>query len=97
MLRLAAARFEPQRAYRESEVNELLRAWLETFCAPYGIDHVTMRRCLIDTRYLLRDTSGAEYRLNALKAGEPVSVEPAALLAEIQEERAARKRRHGVL
>src|SRR5262249_49396623 len=52
LLRMAGSRFEFGRSYSEAEVNELLRAWLETFCAPYGIDHVTMRRRLVDTRFL---------------------------------------------
>ena len=65
LLRMAAARFEFGRSYREAEVNDVLRSWLETFCAPYGIDHVTMRRRLVDTRFLVRDTAGAEYHLAA--------------------------------
>src|SRR5437867_556076 len=39
LLRLAAARFEPARAYSEAEVNDILAAWLDTFCAPHSIDH----------------------------------------------------------
>jgi len=99
LLRLAASRFETQRAYRESEVNEVLRSWLQTFCAPFGIDHVTMRRLMVDSRLLARDRSGSAYRIDparieALGAGE--AIEPAQILAEIQSEREARKKRRAI-
>ena len=99
LLRLAASRFEFGRSYTEAEVNEVLRVWLETFCAPYGIDHVTMRRRLVDTRFLVRDTAGAEYHLAAAKARElardpTVSEDPAHVLQEIRQEREVRKRQH---
>jgi hypothetical protein len=92
LLRLGAARFDPKRSYSEAQVNEILRTWLATFCAPYGIDHVSMRRYLVDARLLLRDSAGARYRVGA--PAVPVDAEPAQVLAEIQRERAARKRQH---
>jgi len=99
LLRMAASRFEFGRSYREAEVNEILRTWLDTFCAPYGIDHVTMRRRLVDTRFLVRDTAGTEYHLAAAKARELVkdttlNQDPAHVLEEIRHEREARKRQH---
>jgi hypothetical protein len=92
LLRLAAARFDPQRAYTEAQVNEILRAWLATFCAPFGIDHVSLRRYLVDARLLARDTAGSSYRVAARASRE--QADPAQVLAEIQRERAARKRQH---
>jgi hypothetical protein len=96
LLELAAARFAPGRAYSEKEVNEVLKAWLATFCAPHGIDHVSMRRHLADAGLLVRDRSGAEYRLNARRLGEAPDLQPAEVLAAMREERAARKRRQGL-
>jgi hypothetical protein len=96
LLRLAAARFEPRRTYREREVNEALKGWIETFCDPDGIDHVTLRRLLVDSRLLTRTTSGSTYRVNRERLGETESVagiEPAEVLAEIRSERDSRKRR----
>ena len=52
LVTLAAAQFEMQRTYREDEVNETLKAWLQTFCEPFGIDHVTLRRLLVDSRLM---------------------------------------------
>ena len=92
LLRLAAARFDYWRAYSEAEVNELLAAWLDTFCAPYSIDHVSLRRYLVDARLLARDTSGTIYRLTA--PAPAVEEEPAEVLAQMQRERAVRKQAH---
>ncbi|HYC38797.1 MAG TPA: DUF2087 domain-containing protein [Usitatibacter sp.] len=99
LMRLAAARFEAGREYTEAEVNEVLEEWLATFCAPYGIDHVTLRRALVDSRLLRRDTAGAAYRVDssrlpALREEARVAGEPARVMAQIREERAARKRDH---
>jgi hypothetical protein len=94
LVALTGARFEVGRDYREDEVNEIVKEWLATFSAPYGIDHVSMRRALVDARWLVRDTAGVAYRRNAGKPALPeADVEPARLLAEIQAERDARKRR----
>ena len=92
LLRLAAARFEPERRYSEAEVNETLRTWLATFCAPFGIDHVSLRRYLVDARLLGRDTSGSSYRL--LRKSSLAPLDLAQILAGIQRERAERKRQH---
>jgi hypothetical protein len=83
LLQLAAARFQSGRTYGEKDVNESLREWLAELSAPCGIDHVSLRRELVDARLLVRDASGSEYRLNARR-----------LRRDVPEERAARKRRH---
>jgi len=95
LLQLAAARFEPAHAYSEKAVNVLLQEWLATFSEPYGIDHVSLRRELVDARLLVRDASGSEYRLNPRRTRRDVPhAAPADILAEIREQRAARKRKH---
>jgi hypothetical protein len=94
LLSLAAARFASDRAYREREINDVLQAWLKTFSAPYGIDHVSLRRYLVDAQFLLRNASGSTYKLNPQKAGSVVDIDPAQVLAEVQRERVARKRQH---
>ena len=92
LLLLAARRFEPRREYREADVNDLLRTWLSTFVAPFGFDHVTLRRRLVDTGLLLRDAAGSTYW--TLRRVSGLDVDPAAVLEEIRRERAERKRRH---
>jgi hypothetical protein len=97
LVELAATRFEPGKAYRENEVNEVLEPWLASFCEPSGIDHVTVRRMLVDSRRLVRTTSGSLYEVNAAKAREVEAlrgIDPAAILAEVQDERAQRKQAH---
>jgi len=95
--RLAAARFEPGREYREAEVNETLVAWLEHLSEPFGVDHVALRRLLVDSRLLVRTSTGSAYRLNEAKSAGLeglASIDVARVLEEIAAERAARKSRH---
>jgi hypothetical protein len=54
LLRHVAERFEPDRDYREPEVNALLREVHD--------DHAALRRYLVDARLLVRDDAGAAYR-----------------------------------
>jgi hypothetical protein len=92
---LAASQFEAQSTYREIEVNEKLKAWLQSFCDSFGIDHVTLRRLLVDSRLMSRTISGSTYRVNKERVGEMEAVrtvEPARVLAEIRRERDSRKR-----
>ena len=96
LMRLAAARFAAARGYTEAEVNEALKAWLGTFCEPFGMDHVTLRRALVDSRLLFRDTAGATYRVDAARAVElqeeaRIAGEPAEVMNAIRREREARK------
>ena len=94
LAQLAASRFGPDKEYREKEVNDELARWLGTFCDPYGIDHVTMRRLMVDSRLLMRDKPGTRYRVNPGEV-EGLIAEPADVLAEVERERSARKEKHG--
>ena len=96
LVTLAAAQFAPGRTYAEAEVNETLEAWIGTFCEPEAIDHVTLRRMLVDSRLLARTRNGSSYRLdpaNLSKAAALEPIEPAGVLAEVRSERASRKLR----
>ena len=93
--RLAGTRFRADKAYREADVNETLKEWLATFSAPYGIDHVTLRRFMVDMQVLTRDRSGSTYHLNPVRIeGIDASLDPARILAEASAEREARRKRH---
>ena len=97
LVAMAAAQLEPGQDYSEGEVNEKLLAWIETFCEPYGLDHVTLRRMLVDSRLISRTKSGSAYRLNAERLAEieaVASVDPGEVLEEIRVERESRKRQH---
>ncbi len=47
---IAARSFEDERRYSETEINDILRGW----CDGGGIDHVTIRRYLVDLQLLHR-------------------------------------------
>ncbi len=54
---------DPSRTYTENELNLAIEAWLSEVGQNIHIDHVTLRRHLVDERYLKRDAAGAAYRL----------------------------------
>ena len=100
LLALAAALFENGRIHREDEINERLQHWLERFALPHALDHVSLRRALVDLRYLLRDASGSAYRCNPVKIAAQLTdsaraVDPGEILHLRKSERAERKRRRG--
>lgn len=95
LVALAASQFEAGRSLVEREVNERLIAWLEAISEPHGIDHVTLRRMLVDSRMLIRTTSGSTYQLNTQRLAEIEAVRNiklADILSQVQDERALRKR-----
>lgn len=59
-------RLEPHRKYSEEELNTALQQWMLDIGACLGIDHVTLRRYLIDERYLARDMDGSAYEVHAV-------------------------------
>ncbi len=97
LLALASTRFGTGRAYREDDVNDLLVEWLEPFVLRDAIDHVTLRRVLVDEQFLLRNATGTAYRLNAPKLDATIdaaarSVDPTGVLAAQRQQREERKR-----
>jgi hypothetical protein len=97
LVTLAAAQMDADRSLLESEVNERLKSWLEAISEPFGIDHVTLRRMLVDSRLLTRTSSGSMYQVNAARTEEIEAVrglEPLEVLAQVQSERDLRKRQH---
>jgi hypothetical protein len=89
----AALGLEPQRQYTESELNDELRKWTARFGSPVNLDHVTLRRFLVDEGYLSRDSAGKSYELAT--TGWPYTFDPSIktldLEALIDEARAARE------
>lgn len=54
---IATRAFEPGRGYSEQEINAALMSVFD--------DHVALRRYLVESRHLMRDRAGREYRLPA--------------------------------
>ena len=97
-LALAASIFDPRACYPEADINEHLRDWLSAFADTARLDHVTVRRYLVDYAFLLRDASGGAYRANQAIINRAIlpearATQPRELLEEAQQERALRKRR----
>ena len=95
VLAVAAASLTRRRPYREWEINEALAGWLASVRA--AIDHVTLRRRMVDLGFLKRRTDGSVYFLNygrvAEVLGDPaVEVDAGAISDEILRYREARKR-----
>jgi len=63
LLYSATLALQSGREYGEKELNDVLAAWSSQFGGSFGLDHVTLRRYLVDAGYLERDDSGAAYRL----------------------------------
>lgn len=79
LLAAAASAFSGDRSYSEREVNEVLRGWLASAGTMLDIDHVELRRWLVDNRLLDRDGFGRVYT-----SGTPAP-ELAALVARLSD------------
>ena len=77
MLAAAARAFTAGHNYAEGEVNDVLRGWLAHEGSMLAVDHVELRRWLVDCRVLARDDYGRAYAL-----GSP-SADIAALVAAL--------------
>lgn len=89
----AALGLEPGRHYTERELNDELRQWTARFGTPVNLDHVTLRRFLVDEHYVQRDGAGQSYELTS--TDWPHTFDPSIrtldLEASIDEERTARE------
>lgn len=79
VLAAASRAFAAGAACREREVNERLRAWLDGPGAMLAVDHVELRRRLVDTGVLSRDGYG---RACMSRTPRPDIAAAIALLAE---------------
>lgn len=50
--------------YTEKEVNEKLKHWINDISQIKNIDHITLRRWLVDTGYLNRNNDGSCYQIS---------------------------------
>lgn len=97
LMALAASSLKTKQQYSEKEVNAHLLQWLEGFTYPSCIDHVTVRRYLVDLRFIKRNPSGSLYWTNEVAIAsilEPGArnIHPRDILLQIQHQREQRKR-----
>ena len=84
------------RRYTEAGINAKLEAWVDTFGGSMGLDHVAIRRMLVDEGYLHRNLSGTTY---VLRARSPRfgyewsirSLDLSGLVEEFEQQRAERR------
>ncbi len=72
-------RFDPQASYRERDVNEILKGWLDSVGVMVETDHVHLRRWLVDTNVLMRKDDCSEYRIHPQLELRPDLVRDAAV------------------
>ncbi len=61
LLKSVALTLDKRSEYTEPEVNTKLRLWLQDVGAPFHLDHVDLRRYLIDEEFLGRSKDGSRY------------------------------------
>lgn len=96
-LALAAASLDSQKVFTEAELNTRLAEWMASFTNPGHLDHVTVRRYLVDLSMLLRDPEGKSYRTNQAVisrqiASDARAVQPEEILDQVQAARLLRRR-----
>ena len=88
--------------YSEQSLNEGLKAWASAVGMGIAVDHVTLRRYLVDAGYLCRDRQGTNYRVQIGGTGEVRfepsvgSVDSAAVIHSARRQAAIRKRDRSV-
>lgn len=97
ILAVAAGRLHRRRPYAEWEINEALGEWLLSVRSP--VDHVTLRRRMVDLGFLKRTRDGSRYFLNygrlAGVLGDPAAeIDAGAIVDDLVREREERKQAH---
>ncbi|MEM7801704.1 MAG: DUF2087 domain-containing protein [Chloroflexota bacterium] len=70
-------------AYTEKEMNTLLSSWVEKYGEELSMDHVALRRALIDEKLVNRDNAGTVYVLNS--AHFPIEMDGAILNLDLDQ------------
>lgn len=63
LLKSAVVTLGKSDSFTEKEVNAKLESWVREISQMKGMDHVSLRRMLVDTGYLTRNGDGSSYRV----------------------------------
>ena len=69
LLKSVALTLDKTKGYTAGEIDERLIFWLTNIARSIDFDHVSLRRDLVDERYLERDKRGRSYRVSAGRQG----------------------------
>lgn len=100
LLRSIAQTLDASRSHTEQSVNEALQGWLSDVAGGLEVDHVALRRYLVDDGYLRRDAAGAAYMVQLEAHGDVVfddavaGLDASMIVHSARERSAARKREH---
>jgi hypothetical protein len=70
LLKSVVLTLDRDKDYTERQIGDKLAYWLVDICSAIDLDHVTLRRLLVDTGYLVRQADGSRYRV-----ADPVGAE----------------------
>ncbi len=93
------SRLDPGRQYDEREINLVLVRWAGTFGYRFAVDHVDLRRMVVDLGLVKRDTAGRCYQV----AGEATAalydagireLDLEQVVEEARQERERKKKEH---
>ena len=85
--------------YTEATINDVLKSWLEAMGPSVRLDHVSLRRHLIDEGYVVRDPAGRTYEVSPSQAPRALFesaleyVDPLEAVRAARTEREERRRR----
>ena len=82
LLMSAVLGLEAGRKYSEKQLNDELGSWSTRFGDNVCLDHVSLRRLLVDDGYLTRDAAGTTYVLKT--EGWPHTIDPAIRSLDLQ-------------
>ena len=99
VLKSIALRLSKDRTYTEQEINAALAGWISEVACSFEVDHVALRRSLIDEKYLDRSEDGKLYRLSIPScadwfAPEVDEIDPAIVIQAALAEAKAKRARH---
>lgn len=63
LLKSAVVTLGKSDSFTEKEVNAKLESWVREISQMKGMDHISLRRMLVDTGYLTRNGDGSSYRV----------------------------------
>lgn len=96
ILALAISGLDGEGLFEESEINIHLAGWLDGIAAEESLDHITLRRYLVDFGFLRRASDGVVYRIVPERRDEVLeesarAIDPKRVFSEVGAARQARR------